>query len=74
MNTTGGKTEKDAIGLMHWEIDGYKPYYIEVAAAFDIDRRKVGRDVSETIFAEPNNIPVFIASDPEWTERFRKNG
>jgi myo-inositol-1-phosphate synthase len=33
---------KDAIGLMHWDIGGYKPSDIEVAAAFDIDKRKVG--------------------------------
>ncbi|MCD6132829.1 MAG: inositol-3-phosphate synthase, partial [Deltaproteobacteria bacterium] len=41
------KGSEDAIGLMHWEIGGYKPYDIEVVAAFDIDERKVGRDISE---------------------------
>jgi len=34
------KSSEDAIGLMHWEIGGYKPYDIEVVAAFDIDERK----------------------------------
>lgn len=53
------KTSDDAIGLMHWDIGGYRPYDIEVAAAFDIDRRKVGRDVSEAIFAPPNCTTVF---------------
>ncbi|MEX0730366.1 MAG: inositol-3-phosphate synthase [Aquisalimonadaceae bacterium] len=43
-----------AIGLMHWEIGGYRPGDIEVAAAFDVDARKVGRDVAEAIFAPPN--------------------
>jgi myo-inositol-1-phosphate synthase len=43
-----------AIGLMHWEIGGYKPCDIRVVAAVDIDQRKVGKDVSEAIFAPPN--------------------
>ena len=37
---------EDAIGLLHWEIGGYRPQDIEVVAAFDIDLRKVGKDVS----------------------------
>ncbi|MFQ5483654.1 MAG: inositol-3-phosphate synthase, partial [Nitrospinaceae bacterium] len=41
-------------GLMHAEIGGYAPSDIQVVAAFDIDRRKVGRDLLEAIFAEPN--------------------
>jgi myo-inositol-1-phosphate synthase len=49
-----GKDPKDVIGLMHWEIDGYKPGDIEVVAAYDVDRRKVGEDVHEAVFAEPN--------------------
>lgn len=44
----------EIIGLMHWEIDGYKPGDIEVVSAFDIDARKVGRDLGEAIFSEPN--------------------
>ena len=46
--------EIDAVGLMHWEIGGYRPSDIEVTAAFDIDDRKVGRDFSEAVFAYPN--------------------
>ncbi len=49
----------EAIGLMHWEIGGYKPWEIEVVAAFDIDRRKVGKDVSDAIFEKPNCTTVF---------------
>jgi len=59
------KNPEDAIGLMHWEIGGYKPYDIKVVAAFDIDRRKVGRDVSEAIFALPNNTTVFCPDVPK---------
>lgn len=53
------KNREDAIGLMHWEIGGYRPHDIEVAAAFDIDRRKVGKDVAEAIFEKPNCTTIF---------------
>jgi myo-inositol-1-phosphate synthase len=53
------KDPQDAIGLMHWEIGGYKPNDIEVVAAFDIDERKVGNDVNEAVFALPNCTTVF---------------
>ncbi|MBE6487233.1 MAG: inositol-3-phosphate synthase [Methanosphaera stadtmanae] len=53
------KNEEDVDGLMHWSIDGYKPSDIEVVAAIDIDKRKVGKDVSEAIFAKPNCTTVF---------------
>ena len=58
------KDRGDAIGLMHWEIGGYKPSDIEIVAAFDIDKRKVGHDVSEAIFAEPNCTTVFYKDVP----------
>ncbi|GAB4388253.1 MAG: inositol-3-phosphate synthase [Thermodesulfovibrionales bacterium] len=56
------KKAEEAVGLMHWDVGGYKPHDIEVAAAFDIDRRKVGKDVSEAIFAAPNCTAVFCKS------------
>lgn len=58
------KTTKDAIGLMHFEMNGYKPEDIEVVAAFDIDKRKVGRDVHEAIFAKPNCTTIFCPDLP----------
>ncbi|RUM90517.1 MAG: inositol-3-phosphate synthase [Thermodesulfatator sp.] len=58
------KSPEDAIGLMHWDLGGYRPGDIEVAAAFDIDRRKVGKDVSEAIFALPNCTTVFCKDIP----------
>ncbi|MCD4702993.1 MAG: inositol-3-phosphate synthase [Methanosarcinaceae archaeon] len=58
------KDAEDATGLMHWDIGGYKPFDIEVVAAFDIDERKVGKDVSEAIFAPPNCTTVFCADLP----------
>ena len=43
-----------SIGLMHYSLGGYTPGDIEFVAAFDIDKRKVGRPLSEAIFSEPN--------------------
>ncbi len=58
------KSPEDAIGLMHWEIGGYRPSDIRVVAAFDIDARKVGKDVAEAIFAPPNCTTVFCRDIP----------
>ncbi len=59
-------TDEDvAIGLMHWEIGGYHPFDIEVVSAFDTDARKVGRDVTEAIFAPPNCTTVFCPNLPK---------
>lgn len=55
---------KEAIGLMHWDLGGYKPKDIKVVAAFDIDARKVGRDVAEAIFAPPNCTAIFYPDVP----------
>jgi len=53
-----------AIGLMHSEIGDYKPNDIEVVAAFDIDKRKVGKDVNQAIFAKPNCTQIFCGDLP----------
>ena len=49
----------DQVGLMHFDMGGYKPSDIKVVAAWDVDRRKVGKDVAEAIFAKPNCTAVF---------------
>jgi len=59
------KSIEEAIGLMHWEIGGYQPSDIEVVAAFDIDKRKVGKDVNQAIFERPNCTTVFCNQLPE---------
>jgi myo-inositol-1-phosphate synthase len=59
------KDPQSAVGLMHWEIGGYTPGDIEVVAAFDIDRRKIGRDVNQAIFSHPNCTKVFCDPLPE---------
>jgi myo-inositol-1-phosphate synthase len=52
----------DTVGLMHWDMGGYRPRDIKVVAAWDVDRRKVGKDVAEAIFAKPNCTAIFCAS------------
>ena len=59
------KKPEDAIGLMHWEIGSYRPCDIEVVSAFDIDKRKIGKDVNEAIFTEPNCTAVFCDNLPK---------
>ncbi len=47
--------EEDCIGLRNLFLGGFHPRDIQIVAAFDIDNRKVGRDLAEAIFAPPNN-------------------
>jgi myo-inositol-1-phosphate synthase len=51
-------------GLMNREVGGYRPGDIEVVAAFDIDRRKVGRPLHEAIFSPPNCTKRFVGAMP----------
>ena len=46
-------------GLMHVDLGGYHVRNVEVVAAFDVDAKKVGKDVSEAIVSEPNNTIRF---------------
>lgn len=41
-------------GLMHYNIGGYEPKDIQVVVGFDVDSKKVGKDVSEAIWEAPN--------------------
>ena len=54
----------DLTGLRQWEIGGYQPGDIRLAAAWDIDARKVGRDIAEAIFAKPNCTATFCGDVP----------
>jgi myo-inositol-1-phosphate synthase len=51
-------------GLMHPRLGGYHVGDIEFSAAFDIDERKVGRDLGDAIFQEPNNTVKFAEVPP----------
>ena len=49
----------DVPGIMHPKIGDYRIEDIEIVAAFDIAENKVGKDLSEAIFTEPNNTLKF---------------
>src|SRR3982751_1596434 len=65
----GGANEQ--IGLSHWDLGGYRPKDLKVVAAWDIDQRKVGRDVAEAIFAPPNCTKTFCNHVSETGARVR---
>ena len=50
----------DDIGLTAYSLGGIDPGDIEFVAAFDVTEGKVGKDLSEAIYAEPNNTPSII--------------
>jgi myo-inositol-1-phosphate synthase len=52
-------------GLMHNILGGYRISDIKIVAAFDIDGRKVGKDLSEAIFAKPNCTKIFYKDIPQ---------
>jgi len=62
--------KEEAIGLRHLYLGGYHPRDIEFVCAFDIDERKVGKDLSKAIFAQPNNTLKFaevpLLNSPVW--------
>lgn len=55
----GAKEGEFVPGLMHVNLGGYHVSDIEFVAAFDVDKNKVGKDLSEAIFAKPNNTLKF---------------
>lgn len=65
----GDNNPDRGLGLMHFELGGYKPSDIEFVAAFDIDRRKVGKPLKEAVFAKPNCTKVFFPNLPDFPVR-----
>jgi len=51
-------------GLMHATVGGYHVRDIEISAAFDVVASKVGKDLSEAMWAEPNNTVKFADVPP----------
>ncbi|MEM2272587.1 MAG: inositol-3-phosphate synthase [Candidatus Bathyarchaeia archaeon] len=51
-------------GLVHVNLGGYHVRDIRFVAAFDVNKSKIGKDLSEAIFAEPNCCPRFVDSLP----------
>ena len=54
------KTSEEVPGVMHAHFGDYHISDIEFVAAFDVNRQKIGKDLSEAVFAEPNNCARFI--------------
>ena len=52
-------------GLMHNVLGGYKISDIEFVSAFDVDSKKVGKDLSLAVFAEPN-CTIKFSDVPSW--------
>ena len=67
--SNGGANEQ--IGLSHWDLGGYRPKDLKIVAAWDVDRRKVGRDVADAISAEPNCTTTFCDHVPQTGTRVR---
>lgn len=81
------KNNDDTSGLIYKDMCGYKPGDIKVVAAFDVNEEKVGKDLSEAIYAKPNctikfydvpnmGVPVMMGSVlngvPEHLQKFMK--
>ncbi|MEA1964542.1 MAG: inositol-3-phosphate synthase, partial [Candidatus Aerophobetes bacterium] len=66
------KNKREVVGLMHPDLGGYKLSDIKVVAAFDIDKRKVGQDLSKAVFAKPNNTTVFYPDVPHYGVAVKK--
>ncbi|HEV2138771.1 MAG TPA: inositol-3-phosphate synthase [Nitrososphaerales archaeon] len=47
-------------GLTYWDLGGYTPKDIEFVAAFDVNSRKVGKDLSQAILQPPNNTAKIV--------------
>src|SRR3989442_2949712 len=54
------RQQKKTIGLAQPKVGPYSVPDIRIVAAFDIDKRKVGQDISDAIFQDPNNTRKFV--------------
>jgi len=59
------KDPQECTGLMHENLAGYRPSDLKIVAAFDIDTRKIGKDVAQAISAAPNCTTVFQENIPD---------
>jgi len=57
---------ENVIGLMNYNLGGYTPGDVNVVAAFDVDKRKVGKGLREAIFAKPNCAQIFYDKLPDY--------
>ena len=60
------RKNQETAGLIHEKIGSYAINDIKAVAAFDIDKRKVGRPLEEAVFAAPNCTKIFHSELPEY--------
>lgn len=53
------KENTNVPGLMHVNFGGYHVRDVKFVAAFDVNKKKIGKDLSEAIFTEPNCVAKF---------------
>jgi myo-inositol-1-phosphate synthase len=64
-------SNNDVIGLTSFNLAGYEPSDINFVAAFDIADTKVGKDLSESVFASPNNT-IRVTNVPPFEVKVNK--
>jgi myo-inositol-1-phosphate synthase len=63
--------EDDVPGLMHVDLGGYHVRDVDFSVAFDVDAKKVGRDLAEAIDAPQNNTIKFSDVPPTGVDVLR---
>jgi myo-inositol-1-phosphate synthase len=63
----GAETGEEIGGLMHTDLGGYLPRDIEFTCAFDVNATKVGKDLGQAIWADPNDTIKFTNKVPKKT-------
>jgi len=58
------KEEANVPGLMHVNFGGYHIRDVRFVAAFDVNKNKIGKDLAEAIFTEPNCVVKFANVPP----------
>ncbi len=61
-------------GLMHNVLGGYKISDIEFVAAFDVDKRKIGKPLNEAIYEKPNNTYTIMEKVSKWGDVIVQKG
>ena len=59
------KAEDEVPGLMHVDFGGYFPRDFKYVAAFDVNRKKIGLDIADAMWAEPNCCVIYARDVPK---------
>jgi len=60
------ESPENNIGLISYNLGGYTPGDVNIVAAFDVDKRKVGKPLKEAVFAKPNCALLFYDKLPDY--------